>query len=131
MDLEILLWVLAALLGLLGLAGLLLPAIPGAPLLFARLLVAAWIEDFTYVGPWTLGALALLALFGLFLGVAGILIGPLIGAIVAELSARRTPEQAARAGLGATLGLVLGTAVKMALAFTMIGLFLVVRFALN
>ncbi len=58
-----LLFVLAALLVLAGLAGLVLPAMPGAPLLFAGLLLAAWAEDFAYVGAWTLAALALLAAF--------------------------------------------------------------------
>jgi len=37
------LWALAALLVIVGFAGLLLPALPGAPLLFAGLFVAAWI----------------------------------------------------------------------------------------
>jgi len=57
---ELALWVLAALLVALGLAGLLLPALPGAPLLFAGLVAAAWAEDFAYVG-W--GWLTLLGLF--------------------------------------------------------------------
>jgi uncharacterized protein YqgC (DUF456 family) len=45
-----------------GLAGVVLPAIPGAPLIFAGLVLAAWAEDFTYVGFWTLAAVGLLAL---------------------------------------------------------------------
>jgi uncharacterized protein YqgC (DUF456 family) len=58
MSTELVLFVLAALLVALGVAGLLLPGLPGAPLVFAGLLVAAWAEDFAYVG---LGWLALLA----------------------------------------------------------------------
>jgi len=46
-----LLWILAVALVFAGLAGMLLPALPGAPLLFAGLLMAAWAEDFTYVAP--------------------------------------------------------------------------------
>jgi hypothetical protein len=36
--------------------------------------------------------------------------------------------QATRAGVGATIGLVLGGAIKLALAITMIGVFLAMRF---
>jgi uncharacterized protein YqgC (DUF456 family) len=57
-----LLWIVAALLVAAGLAGLVLPGIPGAPLLFAGFVLAAWAEDFQYVHPWTLVLLALLAL---------------------------------------------------------------------
>ena len=56
---------LAVIIVLAGLAGLILPAIPGAPLIFAGLLVAAWAEGFAYVGFWTLLVLALLALLTL------------------------------------------------------------------
>jgi uncharacterized protein len=62
-DPAILWWLLAALLVLAGLLGLLLPALPGAPLVFAGLFLAAWAEDFAYVGKGTLiliGGLALL-----------------------------------------------------------------------
>ena len=40
---DALLWLLAAVLVVVGLLGLILPALPGAPLLFAGLLVAAWV----------------------------------------------------------------------------------------
>jgi uncharacterized protein YqgC (DUF456 family) len=145
---------------IIGLAGLVLPAIPGAPLVFVGLLLAAWAEDFVYVGVWTIVILAVLALLtfavdlwatmfgakkfgaskravigaiigavaGIFLGFPGVLFGPFIGAVVGELSARRGLQQAARAGIGATIGLVLGAAIKIALAFSMIGIFLVARF---
>ena len=58
---SILLWVVGIVLVVLGLAGMLLPVLPGAPLLFLGLLLAAWAEDFHYVGLWTLLALAALA----------------------------------------------------------------------
>ncbi len=58
----LLLWVLVVVLVVAGFLGLLLPVLPGAPLLFAGLLIAAWIEDFAYVGPWTLTVLAFMAL---------------------------------------------------------------------
>lgn len=68
------------------------------------------------------------ALVGIFFGLAGLLLGPFIGAVVGELADRRDLVAAGRAGWGATLGLVIGTAAKIALGFTMIGLFLLVRF---
>ena len=55
-------WVGATALVVTGLVGLVLPAIPGAPLIFAGLLLAAWAEGFSYVGKWTIVALAILAL---------------------------------------------------------------------
>lgn len=58
----VLLWLLAALLIVAGLAGLVLPALPGAPLLFLGLVAAAWAEQFAYVGWGTLSLLAGLAL---------------------------------------------------------------------
>lgn len=61
MESTILLWVLAVLLILGGLAGMLLPALPGPPLLFFGLLLAAWAEDFAYVGTMTLISLGIIA----------------------------------------------------------------------
>ena len=130
-----LLLVLAALLVIMGLVGLVLPAMPGAPLLLAGLVVAAWAEDFAYVGMWTLGLLALMALAtyvvdivaGAF-GLVGVLLGPFVGACLGELSMQRTVGEAGWAGVGATVGLVLGAAVKIALAFSMLGVYAVVRF---
>ena len=58
----IILWVLAVVLVLLGLAGFLLPMLPGAILLFAGLLLAAWTEDFAYVGGSALAVLGVMAL---------------------------------------------------------------------
>ncbi|MFM7272576.1 MAG: DUF456 family protein, partial [Gammaproteobacteria bacterium] len=50
MDLQLLWFLLSLLLVLTGIAGLVLPALPGAPLLFGGLLLAAWAEDFAHVG---------------------------------------------------------------------------------
>ena len=62
MVITIILWVLAIILILAGLVGLVLPLLPGAPLLFVGLLLAAWAEGFEYVGAWTIVALAIMAL---------------------------------------------------------------------
>src|SRR5512136_49437 len=54
------LWLLATALVLAGLAGAVLPALPGVPLVFGGLVVAAWIDDFQRVGWITLTFLGLL-----------------------------------------------------------------------
>ncbi len=157
---DMLIWILAALLILGGLAGLVLPALPGAPMLFAGLFLAAWAEDYAYVGTATLVALGVLAalsylldfvasalgarrygasgrsilgaaigaIVGIFFGLPGLIAGPFLGAVIGELTVRRDLPGAARAGYGAFIGLLLATAGKLALGFTMIGLFLLVRF---
>ena len=155
-----LLWFGAAICVVAGLAGVVLPALPGTPLLLVGLVLAAWAEDFAYVGPGMLVVLGLLAaltyvvdflatafgarrfgassravvgaalggLVGLLFGVAGVLLGPFVGAVLGELSAQRSLGDAGRAGVGATLGLIIGLVLKIALAVSMLGLFVVDRF---
>lgn len=60
MDLSFILYLLAAVCVLLGIAGVVLPALPGLPLVFLGLLLAAWADGFAHVG-WP-GLLALAAL---------------------------------------------------------------------
>ena len=60
MDPALFWYVVAAVLALVGLAGVILPALPGLPLVFAGMLVAAWAGDFQRIGPVTLVLLALL-----------------------------------------------------------------------
>ena len=62
MDPSIVLWALAVLLIVAGVCGLILPMMPGAPLLFLGLVVAAWADNFTYVGTVGLTVLGVLAL---------------------------------------------------------------------
>lgn len=59
-----LLWSGAIVMITLGVIGLVFPAIPGPPLLFGGLWMAAWIEDYVHVGLGTLIALGALALLG-------------------------------------------------------------------
>jgi len=68
------------------------------------------------------------AVVGLFFGPIGILLGPFAGAVLGELLAQKSLRDAGRAGFGATLGMIIGTAVKLALGFTMLGLFVLMRF---
>jgi uncharacterized protein YqgC (DUF456 family) len=67
------------------------------------------------------------AVAGLFFGLPGIVLGPFVGAVIAEFSNRASPRAAAHAGVGAVLGLLFGALLKIALAFTMIGVFVVDR----
>lgn len=55
-----LLWILAVILVLVGLAGTVLPALPGAPLVFLGLLLAAWADGFQKVGWFPLTLLGIL-----------------------------------------------------------------------
>ena len=150
-----LLWSLAVLLILLGVVGTVLPALPGALLVFAGIALAAAIDDFTRVPVWLLVVLGVLtvltwvtdyaaaamgarragasrlALVGAALGtVAGVVTGlwglvfmPLAGAALGEFVARRDAVRAGKVGIATWIGLLLGTAVKVAIVFVMIGVF--------
>jgi uncharacterized protein YqgC (DUF456 family) len=150
------LWVLAVLLIVAGVAGTVLPALPGIPLIFGGVLLAAWIDDFQRIPGWVIGVLAVLALIGIAVDyaaaalsaqrvgasrsgiigaalgtVAGIVTGlwglvfmPLVGAAIGEFLAHRDALRAGKVGVATWLGLLVGTAVKIAVAFTMLGVFI-------
>ena len=92
----ILLWAAALTLIGVGLIGLVFPAIPGPPLLFGGLWMAAWIEDFLHVGLWSLIVLGMLALLGV-----------LADFVAGALGAKRFGASGLSV-LGATLGAVVG-----------------------
>ena len=79
-----------------GALGLVLPILPGAPLIFIGALLAAWAEDFVYLGPWSLALLGALTA----LAVA-------VDFIAGAFGARRFGASA-RAVTGATLGAIVG-----------------------
>jgi len=160
MSADVWMWVLAGVLVLAGLAGAMLPVLPGVPLVFGGLLVAAWADDFERVTWLTLVILGLLmvvsfvidfaatalgarrvgatrlaiigavigTLGGAFLGIPGLILGPFIGAVAGELLSHGQVEQAARAGVATWMGLIFGTLAKLALVFTMLGVFAVAYF---
>lgn len=71
---DLLLWLGAVVCIVAGLVGLVLPAIPGPPLLFAGLWLAAHAEDYVFVGTKTLVALGVLTIIAVVLDfVAGAL----------------------------------------------------------
>ena len=58
------LWTIAIVLILVGIAGSFLPALPGLPLIFAGMLLAAWINNFQLIGVPVVVALAVLTVLG-------------------------------------------------------------------
>jgi uncharacterized protein YqgC (DUF456 family) len=60
---------------------------------------------------------------GLFFGFAGVILGPFLGAVAGELTEHRDWKRVGKAGMAAWLGFAIGTAVKVAIAFVMLGLF--------
>jgi uncharacterized protein len=71
-----------------------------------------------------LGA-ALGTLAGLFFGIPGLILGPFIGAIIGEMIDGKEWRAATKTGFGTWLGLAMGTALKLALAIGMLGIFVI------
>jgi uncharacterized protein YqgC (DUF456 family) len=74
------------------------------------------------------GGAALGTLLGLPLGLPGLIFGPLIGAVVGELTVHNDWRRAGHVGLAAWIGFAVGIAVKIAMAFSMIAIFLAALF---
>jgi uncharacterized protein YqgC (DUF456 family) len=60
---------------------------------------------------------------GFFFGLPGVIVGPFVGAVIGELTTHRDLARAGKAGVAAWIGFAIGTAVKVALAFLMIAIF--------
>lgn len=106
MNLEWLYYVLALVLILVGLAGVILPALPGLPLVFAGMLVAAWADDFERIGWISLTILGLLTALSLAVDFFATVVG-----------AKRVGASG-KALLGAAVGTVAG------MFFGFVGLFI-------
>lgn len=87
---------IAALLVLIGFAGTFLPVLPGVPLVFAGMALAAYAGGFTKVGRVTLIVLGLLTIFAL-----------LIDFLAASVGAKRVGASRA-AIIGAAIGTIVG-----------------------
>ena len=155
MDGSVLKLLVATAMVIVGVVGAVLPGLPGVPLVFAGLLVAAWADDFQRVG-WvvllllgvltalsfvidllavTLGAkrvgatrlavigAAIGTFAGIVFGLPGLVLGPFVGAVIGELISHGRAGQAGRAGFATWIGLLFGTLAKLALVFTMLGVF--------
>jgi uncharacterized protein len=150
------LWIVAVLLIVVGVAGTVLPALPGVPLIFGGVLLAAWIGDFQRISVFTVVVLAILAVLGIvidyvaaaisakragasrqgiigaaigtlagvFTGLWGLLFMPLMGAAIGEFIAHKDALRAGKVGAATWFGLLVGTAIKLAIAFTMVGVFI-------
>ena len=103
-------------------------------LLLGAMTAVAWAVDYAAaaMGAKRVGASryaiigALLGTFvGVFTGLWGLLFMPLVGAAIGEFIAQRDVRRAGTVGLATWLGMLLGTAIKIAIVFTMIGVFLV------
>jgi uncharacterized protein YqgC (DUF456 family) len=92
--------------------------------------VAIWVVDFAAgvlgakafgASGWAILGAGLGLVVGMFLGLPGIVLGPAVGAIVLEYARDPNFERALKAGAGAFVGFVLGSAVKVSLAFVLVG----------
>jgi len=93
-------FVLSAVLILVGILGTVVPALPGVPLVFAGMLLAAWADHFQHVGTITLVVLGVLCLLALMIDfVAGLLGAKRVGA---------SPHAIWGAMLGTIVGLFFG-----------------------
>jgi len=95
-----LLYVLAGLLVLVGLAGILLPALPGVPLIFAGMLLAAWTGGFAKISVFTVVVLGVLTAIAVIADVLATLLG------AKKFGASKTAIVGA--GIGALAGLFFG-----------------------
>ena len=75
MDTQTLYYVLAGALVIVGLLGVVLPALPGLPLMFAGMWLAAWAGGYDQVGVGTVIMLALLTLLSVGIDVAAAVLG--------------------------------------------------------
>jgi uncharacterized protein len=90
------LWILVVILVVVGLAGTILPALPGMPLIYGGLFLAAYLGDFQKIGAVTLTILGIMALLAMAVDfVAGLLGAKKAGASKMAL-------------VGAAIGSVLG-----------------------
>ena len=155
MDLAIVWYVIAGLLIVIGLAGTVLPVLPGVPIMYAGMLLAAWAGHFQRVGAATLILLGVLAaisialdfiagalgakrvgasrraqwgaflgaVVGIFFGIPGLVLGPFIGALVGQFMSGSDVSHSTRVGIATWIGLLFGTIAKLAISFTMLGIF--------
>jgi uncharacterized protein len=78
--------------------------------------------------PRAMAGAALGTLLGLLFGLPGLILGPFAGAVLGELTAQWDLVRAGRAGIAAWIGFAIGAVVKVALAFSMLAIFLAALF---
>lgn len=104
------LWLCVLLLVLVGISGAFLPVIPGVPLVFAGLLLGAWLDDFSRVTTMAMIVIGLLAIAGFFVD--------LLASVFTVKSVRASRQAVIGTLLGGLIGilggipgLILGTVV--------------------
>ena len=109
----------------------------GTIAILAALTVAAYLIDFLAglfgakrfgAGKYGVIGAAIGTVIGLLFSLPGIIIGPFIGAVLGELYANKDLQSASTAGFGVWIGMAIGIAARIAVAFVMVGVFLVARF---
>jgi uncharacterized protein len=96
METNAVMWLLAIALMAVGLIGTVLPAVPGVILVFAGVIVGAWIDDFTKVPVWAVVLIGVLAVIAW------------VTDYVATLFGAKKAGASTLALLGAAIGTVLG-----------------------
>ena len=147
LPMTLLLYVVGAALVVTGLAGLVLPALPGAPLMFAGIFAVAWADDFTRIG-WrglvVMGLLAIVisvidyaaefvgarkfgaswwglagALLGFFVGLAFLPFGIIIGPVVGAMLLEYIQEPDLKRAGRVGLGTLIGFVVGTGLKYAL------------
>jgi uncharacterized protein YqgC (DUF456 family) len=109
--------------------------ITGATVVIVTLLaVVSWVLDYVagLLGAKRAGAskeaivgAAVGTVVGIFMGLVGVFFMPLAGAAIGEFIALRDQQRALRVGVATWLGIMVGMIAKVAIAFVMIGVFVV------
>ncbi len=156
-ELTQILYIISAGLILIGLLGTVLPVLPGIPLAFAGMVLAAWVGGFKEIsvislvllGLLTLASVAIdflasaigakragaskMAILGagigslvgvLFFSLPGLILGPFLGVMAVETAKGKSVREASKIGFATWIGMAVGVALKIGLAFAMLGIFL-------
>jgi uncharacterized protein YqgC (DUF456 family) len=156
-ELQQILYIISAALIIIGLLGVFLPILPGIPLAYAGMVLAAWAGGFKEIsvlvlillGLLTLASVAIdflasalgakragaskLAVVGaalgsligmIFFNLPGLILGPFVGVMVVETAQGRSMREAGKIGFATWIGMAVGVALKVGLAFAMMGIFL-------
>jgi uncharacterized protein YqgC (DUF456 family) len=107
-----------------GVWPLILIGLVGAAIYVVDFVAAALGAQRAGASRWAVAGAALGTILGLPLGLPGVIFGPLAGAVLGEWIARRDLARAGQVGVAAWIGFLIGTAVKVAMAFSMIAIFL-------
>jgi uncharacterized protein YqgC (DUF456 family) len=156
-ELQQILYIISAALIIIGLLGVFLPILPGIPLAYAGMVLAAWAGGFKEIsvlvlillGLLTLASVAIdflasalgakragaskLAVIGaalgsligmIFFNLPGLILGPFVGVMAVETAQGRSMREAGKIGFATWIGMAVGVALKVGLAFAMMGIFL-------